>query len=360
MDHLLEEAAIQGNKIFKRLEMATQVLLPKFGGEIGLVGEDVSKNRLTHSFEVATVSEIVAANLQFPEEANHARRLRPISLLHDIGHAPFGHEGGEFLDRKMKELGLEEGFSDNNNNFVVIRKNGIEVSPYTLASLVKYPERLYEGQKPLLLPILERAIDEDIRVFEGKIQLSARPKRTIGCAIMDEADRIAYTCSDLADGISLGIIPHDPLQRLLDENRFVSGKIRELLVTLAYGTEKGDKNLINSALVEARLLFAQNHFIKNDLSLGVIDEELLEFREALSNITFSSYIRTEQVTRERDVVLDMLRRYVEWVLEGNYPSRTYASLIKRSRGKNRLRHIRDMIAETTDWYVINTVKRLNL
>ena len=47
------------------------------------------------------------------------------------------------MDSYFKAKGVPEGFCDNNNTLSVIEKNDIVLSAHTIASVIKYPERLY-------------------------------------------------------------------------------------------------------------------------------------------------------------------------------------------------------------------------
>lgn len=60
------------------------------------------RNRLSHSFEVANLSECLAAYLRLNPDL-----ARAIGLAHDVGHSPFGHAGEKVLDAiRQRELGL--------------------------------------------------------------------------------------------------------------------------------------------------------------------------------------------------------------------------------------------------------------
>ena len=104
----------------------TQVLVPQNGLT------ECTKNRLTHSYEVATSSLLIATDIAerlgvSVSEIDYKFSLYNVSLLHDIGQGAFGHDGQSVLNDFFIELGVEEGFDDNNNNLIVIEKNNIYV-----------------------------------------------------------------------------------------------------------------------------------------------------------------------------------------------------------------------------------------
>src|SRR5881409_2148269 len=80
------------SRAFRRLEAKTQVFTP------GL--SDHFRNRLTHTLEVAQIARTVAGALGLNEDLTEA-----LALVHDIGHAPFGHAGEDQLDKLMQRFG---------------------------------------------------------------------------------------------------------------------------------------------------------------------------------------------------------------------------------------------------------------
>ena len=74
------------SKSFRRLMHKTQVFLSPEG--------DHFRTRLTHTLEVAQIARTIARGLALNEDLTEA-----ISLGHDLGHTPFGHNGEKVLDR---------------------------------------------------------------------------------------------------------------------------------------------------------------------------------------------------------------------------------------------------------------------
>ena len=79
-------------KAFRRLKQKTQVFLSPEG--------DLYRTRLTHTLEVAQIARTIARALRLNEDLTEA-----ISLVHDLGHTPFGHAG----ERALNEL-CPDGF----------------------------------------------------------------------------------------------------------------------------------------------------------------------------------------------------------------------------------------------------------
>ena len=71
-------------KSFRRMKHKTQVFISPEG--------DHYRTRLTHTLEVSQIGRTIARALSLNEDLTEA-----IALGHDLGHTPFGHNGGILL-----------------------------------------------------------------------------------------------------------------------------------------------------------------------------------------------------------------------------------------------------------------------
>lgn len=354
MQHLINRANIESNKVFQRMIDKTQVTAQNLGRQ------EVVKTRLTHSYEVATSALIIAETISSKAfNADYQNSIYNVCLLHDIGHPPFGHEGAKLINKRFKNLGLEEGFSDNNNNFTIIKKNQIKISDYELASLIKYPEKLYANQE-CLKNFLQKSINEDIAYFSQFITINQRPERTLACEVMDEADRNTYVCDDLTDCYSRAILKSDELKELLDSNRFFNTDILEFLNTAIKAVDDKNKTLIKNIFSDLKIKFNTNYYLGENLKLCFKDQELFEFREVLNKLSVQKYIFSDIVQKIKDKQIEKLDFYIDYVFENDYfPSNYYASKIQQSTTElERLTLIRDMISECSDMFITKSYKDL--
>jgi len=169
---------------FRRLEGKTQVFTP------GL--DDYYRTRLTHTIEVAQIGRTIAKTLRLNESLTEA-----ICLAHDLGHPPFGHAGEKVLNNLMREFG---GFEHNRQSLRIV-------------DLLEHPYPHFAGlnlmyETRLGLARHQSTYDQPQETPFGKSNHSLEGQ------IADTADRIAYNCHDLEDGMRAGLISRKKLKSI--------------------------------------------------------------------------------------------------------------------------------------------------
>jgi len=189
---------------FRRLEGKAQVFTP------GL--DDYYRTRLTHSIEVAQIGRTLAKELGLNESLTEA-----ICLAHDLGHSPFGHAGEKVLDELMAKFG---GFEHNRQSLRIV---DLLEHPYPgfMGLNLMYETRLglARHQSPY-----DKTQDETF----GEKHCSLEGQ------IADIADRIAYNCHDLEDGMRARLIDAGQLKNVKifaeAQNRIKAGAIGDLTI----------------------------------------------------------------------------------------------------------------------------------
>lgn len=222
---------------FRRLEYKTQVFLNHEG--------DYFRTRLTHSLEVSQIARTLSRMLGLNETLAEV-----IALSHDLGHTPFGHVGGDELDRLLKADGRPLGFEHNFQSFRVLTKlekrykdfDGLNLTFATLEGVLKHS---YPYKKPFL------------EGLDRRFDLDKHP--SLEAMVVDHADEIAYTSHDIDDGVKYGLISFEDLldNRLcqsvdqmvqkegvergekLYRNRFVAGLIKILVEDFIENSKEG-------------------------------------------------------------------------------------------------------------------------
>ncbi len=169
---------------FRRLEGKTQVFTP------GL--DDYYRTRLTHTIEVAQIGRTIARALGLNEALTEA-----ICLAHDLGHPPFGHAGEAALNALMSNHG---GFEHNAQTLRIVTLlehpypafMGLNLMYETRLGLAKHKSRYDVPQ------------DNDFAEANG----------TLEGQIADLADRIAYDCHDLEDGMKARLLESDQMEHI--------------------------------------------------------------------------------------------------------------------------------------------------
>jgi dGTPase len=169
---------------FRRLEGKTQVFTP------GL--DDYYRTRLTHSIEVAQIGRTIARALELNESLTEA-----ICLAHDLGHAPFGHAGEAALNELMKDHG---GFEHNAQTLRIVE-------------LLEHPYPAFMGLNLMYETRLGLAKHKS-RYDAPQGDSFAEANGTLEGQIADLADRIAYNCHDLEDGMKARLLEDEQMREI--------------------------------------------------------------------------------------------------------------------------------------------------
>ena len=169
---------------FRRLEGKAQVFTP------GL--DDYYRTRLTHSIEVAQIGRTIAKGLGLNESLTEA-----ICLAHDLGHSPFGHAGEKTLNDLTSEFG---GFEHNRQTLRIVDLlehpypgfMGLNLMHETRLGLARHRSPYDKAH--------ESSFNEQNCSLEGQVA--------------NVADRIAYNCHDLEDGMRAGLISREALRSI--------------------------------------------------------------------------------------------------------------------------------------------------
>lgn len=359
---LRETRLIIDSKPFGRSIEKTQVQVPQNGLK------EVAKNRLTHSYETANSSLMIAATLAKNVDLSlydidYQHSLYNVSLSHDLGLGPFGHDGSHYIDQLLKSKGLMEGFDDNNNNLVVIKSNNIRLRPYVLASIIKYPDKLYPSQQKYL-KILNECILQDIQHYaELGIDVSDS-KRTIACQIMDEADRNSYTTADMSDFLCLAGTNVPAADEIIKISKgFSLSPIYqcEVLTRLLPVMNSHRKSVIKVYFSQLKEALNKN-YVFCERGIEPADQDIVNYREFINKLTEVFYIQPIRKQSFHSDNMKKMKLVASKMIDGTFvPSKYYRNKIRYTTNElERLRYIRDMLAEVTDWYIIKMYEELVL
>lgn len=249
-----DKARVINSGAFRRLQQKAQVF--------PLEPNAAVRTRLTHSIEVSQIGRYLAQRViqNFGSTAGSYERLTAFvnnvetaCLLHDIGNPPFGHLG---------EAAVQEWFRDDKNNTSVpdlcafdgnpqglrltsflsgADAHGLNLTCTLLLSTIKYPWDLDRRPEEKKIGIFS----SDYAFYEqacAKLKWHAGRKFPFAL-LMDTADEIAYSMSDLEDGLEKKIISLDDLEKEFGSERFPKGAIPSFI--------KFKTDVINAAVTVA-------------------------------------------------------------------------------------------------------------
>jgi dGTPase len=326
-----DRARIIHSRAFRRLEYKTQVFLNGTADHL--------RTRLTHTFEVASVSRTIARALGLNEDLTEA-----IALAHDLGHSPFGHSGEEMLAECMREHG---GFEHNRQSLRVVE--------------------LLEAAYPAF-----PGLNLTCEVLEG-LQKHGAPNEnekrwpSLEAQVADLADEITYYSHDLDDALDFAILDSDQLdesaiwrrshERVAARNPELLGAelhkniIRDIIDLQVRDVVATSAEKISSAAPENAdaVRRQQEKLIRYGDELGTANRELRKF--LYDNVYY--HPRVAEVNRR---ACEMLRTVFEGYVQE--PERLGDAAARRIESEGLHRTVCDYIAGMTDRYLLEEHSRM--
>jgi dGTPase len=331
---------------FRRLEYKTQVFINYVG--------DYFRTRLTHSLEVSQIARTIARQLGLNESLSEA-----IALAHDLGHTPFGHVGGDELDRLIKKRYSKNGFEHNFQSFRVVTKlekrykdfDGLNLTFATLEGILKH-------SYPYKKPFLSGWYDE---VFK----LNMHP--SIEAMIVDKADEIAYISADIDDGIKYNLISFDTIK----ENRLVADIMKQ---ANSEGYKEGDKlfryrftSLLIANMVTALINESKKHIVNSNRvlckTIPALEPIIIKYPDGLQRlvkelkkILFQNLYQHPQILRKMHAGKVCIKGLFNALV--NEPRLMPDSFYKRCDNEKTYRVVADFIAGMSDRYAMKLYREL--
>lgn len=176
-----------------------------------LVANDHITHRVLHVQLVSRIARTIGRFLQLNEDL-----IEAIALGHDIGHAPFGHEGEKFL-ADLCVLHDLPPFQHNIQSVRFLDKlerkgRGWNLTLQVLDGILCHDGEVHDGQLSPQ-PISSFAdFDRKLQAKEADPAVKLVPGTLEGCVVR-LADTVAYIGRDIEDAIILGLIGRDDIPR---------------------------------------------------------------------------------------------------------------------------------------------------
>ena len=224
---------------FRKLKHKTQVFIES--------DSDYYRTRLTHSLEVAQISRSLCRALKLNEDLGEV-----VSLAHDLGHPPFGHNGERALNLCMESYG---GFDHNDQTLRVITKiekrhpkfEGLNLTWESLEGIVKH-----NG-------VILKDIPYHINTYNIHHNLLLNTNPYLESQIAAISDDVAYNNHDVDDAIRAGLIDVNSLKEI---NYF-----KEIIKRLYDKFPNIENNILTYQIIRTSISLMIQDIIKNSLSI---------------------------------------------------------------------------------------------
>lgn len=305
-----------------------------------LIRNDHITHRVLHVQLVSKIARTIGRLLKLNEDL-----IEAISLGHDIGHTPFGHDGERFLSEHCLNHGI--GHCVHNIQGVrylqeIERKGrGWNLTLQVLDGILCHDGELHsqalEPQKDKTFGVLE----EEMRIKGRDPSRDLWPMTLEGCVVR-MADTISYVGRDIEDAIRLGIIrrrdpPEFCRQVLGDTNGTIVYTLVEDLVANSL-----DKPYVNFGPETGEALRLLKLFNQERIYSNPRVKEQTRKIELMFRLLFQEYCADLEKGNEDS---DIFREYLDG-MSPEYMSRTGPAGV-----------VRDFIAGMTDEYFLNQCQK---
>lgn len=303
-----------------------------------LFENDHITHRALHVQFVAKIGRTIGRALNLNEDL-----IEAISLGHDLGHTPFGHDGETYLN----DLCLKHNSGYFVHNAQSVRSlmelenhgKGLNISLQVLDGFLAHNgEILSEKYEPDKNKTKEQFLDEYNKCFtEKNYSVNIRPMTLEGC-VMRICDIIAYIGRDFEDAIRVKLLERDDLPKEISN---VLGNSNDIIINTLVN------DLINRSYNKPYLSFSENVF------------------KALHNLKNFNYkqiylnpaIKTES-RKIKNMFVQLFEIYYDDIINDNQSSDIFKYFIKSRPEKymentTTARMVADYLAGMTDDFLVN-------
>lgn len=311
-------------------------------------------DRMVHVNYVAQITRMLAKALKLNIDLAEA-----ISMAHDLGHAPFGHDGEKFLSDISKKAGIGE-FHHNAHGVRIVdylerKGKGLNLTFQVRDGIFSHDGEVHDLKLVPQRKKTETDLQKNILDLNSGKKKRTFPSTLEGC-VMRISDTISYIGSDIEDAIKLKLIKASDLPKICREK---------------LGKTNGE--IIDSIIADV----IQNSYDKDYISFS---DEISSTVKTLKNWNYKNiYVKLEdkknpffhQWMKERQKVKEGLEKMFSVFLDDlekkNYESLIYSDFINRmnsnylqSKQNTNPVKVRDYITTMTDEYASNVINELSI
>ncbi len=280
---------------YRRLKHKTQVFYN--------IENDHICTRIEHVAHVESVSSTIAARLGLNGELTRA-----ISIGHDIGHAPFGHQGEKVL-RELSQKYLKENFWHERNGLRFADKIELLADNYNVMRNLDLTYAVRDGIISHCGEVDENGVfprEELIDLEDFSAPGEYQPATWEGL-VVKISDKIAYIGRDIEDAVSLG---------------FLSRADRAELLKMA---RANDENVLNTTVIMHNMIIdlCENSTPEGGMGFSPAFFEQIKELKAFNYERIYSHPRLAPFARYSDMVLRELFNVLYACFDGKH---TWAAL----------------------------------
>jgi len=301
-----------------------------------LIKNDHITHRVLHVQLVSKIARTIGRLLRLNEDL-----IEAIALGHDIGHAPFGHDGESFLSDLTSRYGLGP-FLHNVQGVRFLEEIERKGKGWNLSLQVLDGILCHDGE--VHTQALTPKRKKDFKVFDSEIrQKEQNPCRELvpmtmeGCVVR-MADTISYVGRDIEDAIRLGLIDRSDIPDLCRE---VLGNTNGRIVyTLV-------EDLVSNSLDKPYIAFSSR-----------VSEALKQLKQFNMERIYTSKRVKRQTPKIRLMFKLLFEKYIKDMEAGNRESDIYREYLEGmspeyEKNTPQAGIVRDFIAGMTDKYFLD-------
>ena len=320
---------------FRRYSGKTQVIY--FASQLN----EMLSSRSIHTLSVSQVARTIGNFLALNEDL-----IEAIALAHDLGHAPFGHDGEKFLSDLCVVNNIGEYHHHIQSLHIVdnIAKDGkgLNLSLQVRDGILSHDGEVHDQ---ILRPIPNKTNDDLNRYIqarkEGK-EFEMMPMTIEGCVVRI-SDTIAYIGQDIEDAIRIGLIRRSDIPE--DLRKSLGSTNGEIIDTLV-------KDVVYHSMNRPYISFGKE-----------VSDQLLRLKDFnYQNIYLNSGLKREDEKIKRGFAI-LFEIFLNDLKNDKKESKIFKHFLNTKNKLylekyNHAEKVRDFIGGMTDRYFVETLKEM--
>ena len=273
--------------------------------------------------------------------------IEAISLGHDVGHTPFGHDGERILSAFLKEQGAGI-FEHNVQSFRLFHNleaygQGLNLTAQVLDGIICHNGEILKNEYGCNRNKTPELLLQEYRdSLDGTLESKAMVPMTLEGCVMRISDVIAYIGRDIEDAIILKLIDRESIPREVTE--VLGNKNGEIVDTLI-------KDLVSNSIDKESLSFSP---------------EVFEALDQLKKWNYENIYRNPKKSSQDEKIKAMFQTVLDECLDEldtgkkvtgiNHWFNSMSEEYKAATSK--WRAVADYVSGMTDDYLMNTYKEI--